>query len=224
MELLLPRRPRALLYVVTCGIAGGLGAWTFLPGIAVAAMVAVVTVDPGKRSRVWVLGLAGLLGSAVVGLMNVIALPSYPMEGLMAVKARLLLSVKAGIVGGLAGAMVGMAVSEARYRVFEALWCLPLAVFWAATRLLPRGPVDWLGWTKTAAVTLVLLLAWLHYMKRDRAGVLAGSLGAMGAFLGAMAVEPGWACYVAACAAYGMGVGLAVYCLDEGLEMVGPTG
>lgn len=220
MDLLSLKRPRLFFYAATCGAAGALGSVVFLPALFVGLVLVAVSIDPGKRYRLLPLCVAGLLGSGVLGLMNWTASLALLSDDSLALRGATMLIVKAAIVGGLAGALTGMSVSVARYRLPDLLWLLPLGLFWASTRILPPEPVVWFDWVKTAAATWLLLLAWLHYMKRDRAGVLVGCLGALGAAVGtAGGLALGG--FVFGCAGYGIGVGFAIYLLDEGLEVIG---
>lgn len=220
MDLLSLKRPRLFCYAAACGAAGALGAFVVLPGVLVGLALAAVSIDSGKRARLLPLCLAGLLGSGALAVMNWAPSLALLTQGSLAVRGATMLTVKAAVVGGLAGALTGMSIGIARYRPADVLWLLPVGMFWAATRLLPPGPIVWLDWVKTVAATTAALLAWLHYMKRDRAGILVGCMGALGAALGTAA---GLACggFTLACAGYGVGVGLAVYLLDEGLEVTG---
>ena len=141
------------------------------------------------------------------------------------------ITLKAGIWAGLGGACFGMAQGGVRYRAWDLLWLLPiltLAVLFVPTLFL-HG--EFHGVSKELGLALMLLVAWLAVVKRDRPAVLLTACAAAGAVIGSLA---GFGLYIVSNgqvslfvaeaitgAGIGTGCGLALFTLDESLERAG---
>lgn len=184
-------------YVAVCALTVAVG-WclrgqfgheygAMIPGALAGLAAALSSVDERKRGRVRALAVAGALGMAVGGVLSYGSLFAALSDPGQMIRATTALVVRGATWGCIAGAAMGMALSNTRYTWLDLLWLTPVAVFWYATGNVPEGDslsaggMDW-----ELPVVAAAFAVWLLVVKRDRPALL-----------------------VAACLACGFGLGLA---------------
>jgi hypothetical protein len=228
-------RNSAGVYALVCGGAMALGWWlrgefsrgigAMMPGLLGALAVAAVSLDERKQIRLAALGVAGAAATAVTAGIDFAPVAAFLASPETTPRGLLLGMGKAAVAGAMAGGVFGMALSGIRYRWRDLLWLLPVAALWWAMGVRPGDVLPLTGdMSKTTALSLLGLLAWLHVWKQDRAAVLASLAGSAGLCAGALA--GGLVCALAGLRWWslsqllwglggGIGWGLVAFVLDE---------
>ncbi|MBN2307825.1 MAG: hypothetical protein JXR94_02570 [Candidatus Hydrogenedentes bacterium] len=189
MELVALRRARLAVCVLVCGAAVAVG-WAvcgrleyngaaLIPGALAGLAIALASGDERRLNRGPVLAAAGALGTGLSAL--IASRPVLDGVDTVAAGAVLALAAKGAVVGGVAGAALGMALSRTPYRMRDAAWLVPALAWWCFT-----GGRRWRDTGAPGDLSLELALAllvgivWLAAFKRDRPAVFASLCGAAG--------------------------------------------
>ncbi|HOV75912.1 MAG TPA: hypothetical protein P5318_03580 [Candidatus Hydrogenedentes bacterium] len=190
-----PYRPGLFRYLWVCGIAMALG-WgirgqighergAMLAGVLGALAVILVTPDRRKRLRFAWVCMGGGIGLAIGGSMSYGTVAGSLGKPDCAILCTSLLLLKGSIWGAIGGGGLGMALSDVRYRARDALWLLPLtAIYLPASAWHPDG--EWSRYDNTWGLLAAGLafVAWLRFVKRDRAAFFAAVMSAAGFGMG----------------------------------------
>lgn len=169
------------------GIRGQIGheRGAMLAGVLGALAVLLVTPDRRKRLRFAWVCLGGGIGLAIGGSMSYGTVAGSLGKPGCALLCTSLLLLKGAIWGALGGGGLGMALSDVRYRVRDALWLLPLAaIYLTAGAWHPDS--EWSRYDNTWGLLAagVAFAAWLRFVKRDRAAFFAAAASAIGFGIG----------------------------------------
>ncbi len=200
MNALVMRRTRILTYLTVCqmatncwvcglaiavgwGIRGQFGheRGAMIPGVLGALAVALVTCDGRKLNRVAALGVAGGLGMAIGGAMSYGSIAGSLGKPGFHLICTILLLFKGALWGGFAGGVFGMMLGNTSYG-WKDVWVAPvlIALYLLTASFLPAGGLSGGDGTWGMTLSLLLFLAWLRFVKRDRAALLFAVCSAAG--------------------------------------------